>query len=160
MLLNTIEYLYELRDPEELELEIDLNPELQKAKNPLPEREVPEGNRDWLKKTFLGKALARYVGHDRNEMVGMSDTMDFYEFWMESTTWKSLKPFTLDILSAFGSSVDSERLWKSTGMDHSKARAALGLEVGAQQTWLREMDKIACRLGLGLRFGIDFLWEK
>lgn len=158
MVLNTIEYLYELTDGD-LQLELDLNPDLRRAKEPLPQREATEGSREWLKMTLLGKAVLNYVTHDRYEMVGVTDDMDLYAFWQNCTTWKSLKPFALDILCAFGSSVDSERLWKSTGMDHSKARAALGLEVGATQTWLREMDKLSRRHDLGLLFGIDFLWK-
>lgn len=56
-----------------------------------------------------------------------------------------LIPCALEALTAFCASVDTERLWKAAGLEHSDARAALGLEIGSDQTLLREMDKDAAK---------------
>ena len=55
MLLNAIEFVYAQFGYLDFELEQDAA--LFKAKNPIREREVADGNRDWLLKTTLGKVV-------------------------------------------------------------------------------------------------------
>lgn len=102
------------------------------------ERQSTEGDRTWLLETTIGRTLMNFVTYDRNEWLDQNiltcnDVVDTdpFELWKTQTNWLSIRDRALLALSAFGTSVDCERLWKPATKVLSKERTNLDNNLGA-----------------------------
>lgn len=79
------------------------------------------------------------------------------DFWKTQSTFRKIKFIALQIHSAFGSAVDTERLWKPASRTLGGTRGRLEHDLGGKQTWLMEIDKAAKRYGLEDVLGLEAL---
>lgn len=145
LVLNSIEYYYQLH-PTELDDELVMDPQLAALRN----QGVLNDNRQWLSRTRMGKVIEGWVAFDRAELTGgdgkpIGFSTDPVLFWSKMTTFRSLKDFAFLALSPSGSSVDNERLWKSTALTIHALRGQLDNDLGGIQVLLRELFRAADR---------------